>query len=117
MPLGWKTWRYLQLDIETADQPLQWRNCVPGLRLIHSSNAGGFESDDDSLKPIWEIGWRTARLDAHDTYMDTPYYERMQYVGDTRIQALISYTVGGDDRLGRRRFRPSMIHASLRADA
>jgi len=33
--------------------------------------------------------------------MDTPYYERMQYVGDTRIQALISYTVGGDDRLPR----------------
>ena len=53
------------------------------------------------MKPIWEIGWRTARLDAHDTYMDTPYYERMQYVGDTRIQALISYTVGGDDRLAR----------------
>jgi hypothetical protein len=53
------------------------------------------------LKPIWEVGWRTARLDAHDTYMDTPYYERMQYVGDTRIQALISYTVGGDDRLAR----------------
>ncbi len=33
--------------------------------------------------------------------MDTPYYEQLQYVGDTRIQALISYAVAGDDRLGR----------------
>jgi hypothetical protein len=33
--------------------------------------------------------------------MDTPYYERMQYIGDTRIQALISYVVAGDDRLAR----------------
>jgi alpha-L-rhamnosidase len=33
--------------------------------------------------------------------MDTPYWERMQYIGDTRIQALISYTVAGDDRLAR----------------
>jgi hypothetical protein len=33
--------------------------------------------------------------------MDTPYYERLQYVGDTRIQALISYTNAGDDRLAR----------------
>jgi len=47
------------------------------------------------------VGWRTARLDAHDTYMDTPYWERLQYVGDTRIQALISYAVADDDRLAR----------------
>jgi hypothetical protein len=33
--------------------------------------------------------------------MDTPYYEQLQYIGDTRIQALISYSVAGDDRLGR----------------
>jgi hypothetical protein len=33
--------------------------------------------------------------------MDTPYWERLQYLGDTRIQALISYAVGGDDRLAR----------------
>ncbi len=33
--------------------------------------------------------------------MDTPYYEQFQYVGDTRIQALISYAVAGDDRLAR----------------
>src|SRR5207245_4056294 len=32
---------------------------------------------------------------------DTPYWERLQYVGDTRIQALISYAVAGEDRLGR----------------
>jgi alpha-L-rhamnosidase len=101
MPLGWKTWRYLQLDIETADQPLEveklrtWFTAYPFEQRAH------FASDDVSLNPIWEIGWRTARLDAHDTYMDTPYYERMQYVGDTRIQALISYTVGDDDRLAR----------------
>jgi hypothetical protein len=60
-----------------------------------------FSSDDASLRAIWDVGWRTARLDAHDTYMDTPYWERLQYGGDTRIQALISYAVAGDDRLAR----------------
>jgi hypothetical protein len=33
--------------------------------------------------------------------MDTAYWEQLQYIGDTRIQALISYTVSGDDRLAR----------------
>ncbi|MCW5963688.1 MAG: hypothetical protein KIT83_06600 [Bryobacterales bacterium] len=48
-----------------------------------------------------EIGWRTARLCAHETYVDCPYYEQLQYVGDTRIQALISYYAAGDARLAR----------------
>jgi alpha-L-rhamnosidase len=100
-PLGWRTWRYLQLDVETADQPVD----IEGIRTWFSAypfvEKGYFRSDDAGLTPIWNIGWRTARLDAHDTYMDTPYWERLQYIGDTRIQALISYTVGGDDRLGR----------------
>ena len=100
-PLGWKTWRYLQLDIETDDQALEVDRLRTWFTAYPFEQRGHFDSDDDSLKPIWEISWRTARLDAHDTYMDTPYYERLQYVGDTRIQALISYTVGGDDRLPR----------------
>ena len=44
----------------------------------------------------------TARLCAGETYYDCPYYEQMQYMGDTRIQCLISLYVSGDDRLMRR---------------
>ncbi len=100
-PLSWRTWRYLQIDVETGDAPLT----KIGLKTIFSAypfeEKAAFHSNDTSLEPIWKIGWRTARLDAHDTYMDTPYWERLQYIGDTRIQALISYAVAGDDRLGR----------------
>jgi len=101
IPLTWRTWRYLQIDVEAREQPVQ----VTGLKTWFTSfpfvERATFSSDDESLRSIWEIGWRTARLDAHDTYMDTPYWERLQYVGDTRIQALISYVVADDDRLAR----------------
>jgi alpha-L-rhamnosidase len=101
MPLGWRTWRYLQLDINTADQPLRIEKLASWFTAYPFQERARFESDDPSLSQIWQIGWRTARLDAHDTYMDTPYWERMQYIGDTRIQALISYSVADDDRLAR----------------
>jgi len=101
MPLAWRAWRYLQLDIVTGDQPLQVERLRTWFTAFPFKERAYFHSDDPSLASIWEIGWRTARLDAHDTYMDTPYWERLQYVGDTRIQALISYTVAGEDRLAR----------------
>jgi len=101
MPLIWRTWRYLQIDVEAADAPVH----VEGLKTWFSAypfvEHATFSSEDESLRSIWNVGWRTARLDAHDTYMDTPYWERLQYVGDTRIQALISYVVAGDDRLAK----------------
>jgi len=100
-PLIWRTWRFLQIDVTGGDQavtinpPAAWFTAYP----FHEE--AKFAASDPELSKIWETGWRTARLCAHDTYMDTPYWERLQYVGDTRLQALISYTVGGDDRLAR----------------
>ena len=101
MPLWWRTWRYLDLDITTGSDPLTLESLRAWFTAYPFEERATFKSGDPDLDKIWEISWRTARLDAHETYMDTPYYEQLQYVGDTRIQALISYTVAGDDRLGR----------------
>jgi hypothetical protein len=100
-PLWWRTWRYLDLDIQTADESLQLESLKAWFTAYPFEERASFKSGDADLDKIWEISWRTARLDAHETYMDTPYYEQLQYIGDTRIQALISYAVAGDDRLGR----------------
>lgn len=100
-PLWWRTWRYLDLDIETAGEPLQLESLTAWFTAYPFEELAGFQSGDADLDKIWEISWRTARLDAHETYMDTPYYEQLQYIGDTRVQALISYSVAGDDRLAR----------------
>ena len=100
-PLWWRTWRYLDMEIETGAEPLQMESLVAEFTAYPFEERARFQSGDAELDKIWDISWRTARLDAHETYMDTPYYEQLQYVGDTRIQALISYAVAGDDRLAR----------------
>ena len=100
-PLWWRTWRYLDLDIQTAGEALTLESLQARFTAYPFKERASFQSPDAQLSDIWQVSWRTARLDAHETYMDTPYYEQLQYVGDTRIQALISYAVAGDDRLAR----------------
>ncbi|WP_375194173.1 alpha-L-rhamnosidase C-terminal domain-containing protein [Sphingobium sp.] len=98
-PLWWRTWRYAEIAVETKDQPLT----LEGLRAFETGypfqQVGRFASDDPQLQRIFDVGWRTARIDAHETYMDTAYWEQLQYAGDTRLQMLISYAVSGDTRL------------------
>lgn len=100
-PLQWRTWRYLQADITTGSQPLELDDLRSDFTAYPFTLRATFESGDPTLQKIWQVGWHTARLCAHSTYMDCPYYERLQYVGDTRIQALISYYDTGDDRLAK----------------
>ncbi len=102
MPLHFRTYRYVQLDITTAAEPLVLNDVYSIFTAYPFKEAGTFTTNDTRLDRIWETGWRTARLCAADSYFDCPYYEQLQYVGDTRIQALISLYVSGDDRLMRK---------------
>ena len=105
IPLWFRTYRYVRVDITTSDEPLtlyQISSHPTGYPLKERSS---FKSNDPVLGRIWDIGFRTARLCAGEIYYDCPYYEQMQYVGDTRIQALISLYVDGSDRLMRKAIR------------
>jgi len=99
--LAWRCYRYIALDITTQDEPLLLEDLYGLYTGYPFELKSKFESDNDTLHEILQAGWRTARLDAHETYTDCPYYEQLQYVGDTRIQAMVSLYNSGDDRLMR----------------
>lgn len=101
-PLWVRTWRYIQLDVKTQDDPLKLDDMYGIFSAYPFDHKATFTSNDPSLEDIWSTGWRTARLCAGETYFDCPYYEQLQYEGDTRIQALISLYNTGDDRLVRK---------------
>jgi hypothetical protein len=100
-PLWWRTFRYAEIAVTTQDEPLTLR----ALRLNETgypfSRVGYFHSNDAQLNRIWDIGWRTLEVDAHETFMDSSYWEQLQYAGDTRLEMLITYAVSGDTRLAR----------------
>ncbi len=101
-PLWFRTYRYIALEVETKEESILIHDLYGIFTAYPFSEKGAFSSNDPALDKIWEVGWRTARLCAHETYFDCPYYEQLQYIGDTRIQALISLYVSGDDRLMRK---------------
>jgi len=102
MPLWFRTYRYLQLDVVTKNEPLVIDDLYGYYTGYPFQHVATFQSNDSSLQTIWDVGWRTARLCAGETYYDCPYYEQLQYEADTRIQSLISLYNSGDDRLMRK---------------
>lgn len=97
--LSFRTYRYLQLKISTREEPLVVEDIsgtATGYPFLMNAK---LETNNPEISKILEVGWRTARLCAMETYMDCPYYEQLQYIGDSRIQALISFYNSGDERL------------------
>ena len=97
--LDWRTFRYVNLHIETKDETLSIDDVSSTFVGFPFELRASLDTSDPELHQMLEIGWRTARLCAIETYTDCPYYEQLQYLGDTRIQALVSLFNSGDDRL------------------
>ena len=95
-PFWWRCWRYMELDIQTSDQALELKALTYRSTGYPLELKAKFEADNWFNRLI-APGFRTMELCAGETYMDCPYYEQLQYIGDTRIPALLSYVLCDDD--------------------
>ncbi len=104
-PLFWRTYRYVQLEIKTASEPLTITDLHGSFTGYPFQRKAQFHLPDSpadaETQRILTTGFRTARLCAHETYMDCPFYEQLQYAGDARIQMMVSIYTTGDARLMR----------------
>ncbi len=96
-----RTFRYIQLNIETFNEPLVIENyyhmeCRAPLELNAS-----FSTGNELTYWIMDAGWRTVSICAQDYLLSDAYYEQMQYTGDSRVHNLSLLTLSGDDRLTR----------------
>jgi len=103
VPIWWRSGRYCVIQIETADEPLSFDR----LGLLSSGYpfdwAGKFTCDQsDYLDPILKASRRTLEVSTWDAYQDSPYYEQLMYVGDTRLELLMTYSNARGSDLPRR---------------
>jgi alpha-L-rhamnosidase len=99
--LYFRTFRYIRLIVQTQSEPLVIDDIYGTFTGYPFQFNAKLQTDNPEMQQMLDIGWRTARLCAVETYTDCPYYEQLQYIGDGRIQAMVSLYNSGDDRLVR----------------
>jgi len=101
----WRAGRYVEIAVKTEDAPLT----LAALRFTETryplEMESEFSASDERFSDVTAIGLRGLRMCSHETYMDCPYYEQMMYVGDTRLEALVTYAITRDDRVPRKALR------------
>ena len=101
-PLWWEAGRYIEVLIITSDEPAT----IEEFELVETrypTNAQGhYESSEPVHADVVRLGARSLAVSAHETLMDCPYYEQLQYAGDARLQALVSFVIEPDSRLQKR---------------
>ncbi|MCC5844235.1 MAG: hypothetical protein JJU05_08295 [Verrucomicrobia bacterium] len=95
--LWWRSGRWMRIQIRTAEEPLEILDLRPRrtghpFHPLWRFSAPGISAD---MLRICERGLRNC---VHETFVDCPYYEQLQYLGDTRIQALSWLATTGDAR-------------------
>lgn len=104
IPLWMRVFRYVRIEVTTGDEPLRLDDISYDLIQYPFSNEAAFMTDDSLHQQIFDVCLRTIRRASQETYID-PYFEQMQYIGDTRLQALYAYYHFRDDRLTRNAIR------------
>lgn len=100
-----RAFRYVRLAFRNLSVPV----ALTGFGIYESTYPvnwrGTFTCSDARLDKIWEIGRRTLQLCMDDRFMDCPWRERAQWVGDARVEALGAAYCFGDTRLHARFLR------------
>jgi len=92
-PLWWRCFRYVELEITTRDETLNLHQFENEFTAYPLNQRAEFNSNNQVLSDIFETAWRTQRLCANDLFYDCPYYEQLQYTGDTYLLHLRRFKI------------------------
>ncbi len=100
-PMWLRPFRYIQLEVETKSEPLVIHQFYNRFTTSPVQLKASFACDDDALQNVWKACWQTDKICAQDFLMSDASWEQLQYIGDTRIHALVMMYLSGNDLLVR----------------
>jgi hypothetical protein len=103
--LWWQCGRYLELLVQTADEPLTLGPLTLRETRYPLEMESAFACSEPAINRILPIMVRAMQMCSHEIYMDCPFFEQCMYVGDTRLEILTTFAMTHDDRLPRKALR------------
>jgi len=100
-PQHWRTFRFVKFDITTADQPLTINEINHRYTRYPYEKKYIFECSNPLYEKVADVSFHTLALCSHETFEDCPYYEQMQYAGDSQVISLIGGNASGDWELSK----------------
>ncbi|KAL4965464.1 uncharacterized protein BDV14DRAFT_208713 [Aspergillus stella-maris] len=101
-PFWFRTFRLLRLEITVGTEPVLFHGLKATQVNYPLNTKASFSNPSDAdTSAIWDVSIRTLRNCMFDSYADCPFYEQLQYSGDSRSVGLFHYLLSGDDRLMR----------------
>lgn len=98
-PLWWFAGLYVELVIETGNEKLLIEDIALYETRYPLEMKSCFDCSDKSFNDILDMCFRTLQVCTHETYMDCPFYEQVMYVGDARIESLVTFISSLDGRM------------------
>ncbi|MDF1515553.1 MAG: alpha-L-rhamnosidase N-terminal domain-containing protein, partial [Anaerolineae bacterium] len=95
-PFHWRTFWYVRINVGPGESNFILEDAAFRFTTYLQERRATFESSIADADKMWDISWRTLQLCAHETYEDCPYFEQLNYVADTRLQAWCSMVLAGE---------------------
>lgn len=101
-PFWFRTFRLMRWELTIGPEPVDLISFeATQVNYPMGVKATWKEPGDAHSEQIWAVSIRTMRNCMFDGYSDCPFYEQLQYSGDSRSVGLFHYLLSGDDRLMR----------------
>jgi alpha-L-rhamnosidase len=113
-PFHWRTFWFVRIVVSAGNEPFTLEDVRYRFTTYPQTLQATFDSAIPDTEKMWEVSWRSLQLCAHETYEDCPYYEQLNYIADSRLQALCSLVLAGETELPKRTIR--LFRDSVRPD-
>jgi alpha-L-rhamnosidase len=95
-PHHWRAAKFVRLRIRTAAEPLKITGFCYEPEHYPLQVAEELRCSDRRIEDISRINFHTLLLGMHETFTDCPYYEQLQYIGDSSLNAQVAMLGAGD---------------------